>query len=120
MNLNKALSDIADLFQRIQILDTPDIRATRTGAGIQLRLVNPLAVGGGSGTSSSICAYPCLITGVSGDGYSVQVYDAVGGTLLGTSTILAPLLMFGETLPTGVWITANIVGLAAIGDGDGV
>jgi len=89
--------------------------------------IKRVAGGGGGGTTeaSSPTQYMCKMTSgyTSGaDGFPVTVYDSLGGTALGNSTIGVPLIFLAanDSLPTTGWIIGNVISMSAIGDGTGV
>lgn len=119
--LNEALESLSREIQASQLVSTEDIIATRQADGTRVRLRPKVQPPEGGSGSSEIWAYYCIVTaGTPGDGYSVDVYDSLGGSKLGTAIVYVPLLMFGETLPVGSAIVSSVVGMSVIGDGDGV
>ena len=108
-----------------QILDSPDIRVEHTGAGDRLMIANPVRPSSGGGGASSVSQYMCKMTSgyTSGaDGFPVTVYDSLGGSALGNSTISVPLIFLAanDSLPVGGWIIGNVIAMTVIGDGTGV
>jgi len=118
MDIRDWVVRINDILRSFNFQDSPDIRVAHNPDGITFHLNND---GGSSSNDIEPSTFLCKITGVSGDGYTVDIYEDGYDSAATGSGFAQPLqILLFETLPVGTKVFCNSVNLTVTGNGSGV
>jgi len=102
--INDAINWIYDKISSMKLLDGREIEWEHGPFGTRPILrMDRISSGGGSSTGA-IPFIGKITGGSSSTGYTVDLYDEVNGSVIGTATSFPVMLHIGETIPNGSWI----------------